>query len=191
MKKLWQWQGPVLEGIYEQVIKILVPDHDRSGLAETPKRVAKAWEHWAGGYDVDPKEILKTFEDGAEGYNQMVHVRNLPFYSHCEHHLAPFFGTATIAYIPNQRIVGLSKLGRLLDAFARRLQVQERMTRQIADALQDCLEPTGVGVVITARHLCMESRGIRVQGADTVTTALRGAIMDEPQTRNEFLLLSK
>jgi len=166
------------------------PEYGREGTAETPARFAKAWDYWTSGYSIDPAELLKTFQDGAEGYDQMVSVVNIPIYSKCEHHLADIFGTATIAYIPNGRVVGLSKLSRLADCFARRLQVQERMTQQIADALQEHLEPLGVGVVIKARHMCMESRGICQQGHHTVTTALHGAIKDEPQTRAEFLRLA-
>ena len=131
------------------------------------------------------------FEDGAEKHDQMVTVRDIPIYSHCEHHLAPIFGTVTISYIPNGRIVGLSKLSRLADMYARRLQVQERLTDQIADALFEHLEAKGVGVVIKARHMCMESRGICQQGHHTVTTALRGAMKDEPDTRSEFLRLAQ
>lgn len=169
----------------------LVEDHGREGLAETPARVAKAWAHWTSGYDVDIAKLMKVFEDGGERYDQMVLVKDIPIYSKCEHHLADIFGTCSIAYIPNGRIVGLSKLSRLADAFARRLQVQERLTDQIADALVEHLQPLGVGVLIKARHLCMESRGICQQGHHTVTTALRGAIKDEPQTRSEFLMLAK
>jgi len=132
-----------------------------------------------------------VFEDGAEKHDQMVTVRDIPIYSHCEHHLAPIFGTVTISYIPNGRIVGLSKLSRLADMYARRLQVQERLTDQIADALFEHLEAKGVGVVIKARHMCMESRGICQQGHHTVTTALRGAMKDEPDTRSEFLRLAQ
>ena len=136
---------------------------------------------------MDPKSILKVFEDGAEKHDQMVTVKDIPFYSHCEHHLAPFFGTVTISYIPNGKIVGLSKLSRLADMFARRLQVQERLTDQIADALMEHLGPIGVGVMIKARHMCMESRGTRQQGHHTITTALRGVMKTEHQTRSEFL----
>jgi GTP cyclohydrolase I len=139
---------------------------------------------------MDPKALLKVFEDGAEQYDQMVVVKDIPIYSHCEHHLAPIFGTATIAYIPNGKIVGLSKLSRLADGFARRLQVQERLTNQIADSLMKELDPIGVGVIIKARHLCMESRGICQQGHHTITTALRGAIKDEDQVRAEFLQIA-
>lgn len=159
----------------------------REGLAETPARVVKAWKHWCGGYYMDPAEILKVFADGAEAYDEMVLVKDIPIYSKCEHHLADIFGTASIAYIPNGKIVGLSKLSRLADCFARRLQVQERMTAQIADALVEHLQPKGVGVLIKARHMCMESRGIRQQGHHTVTSALRGCIKDDPRSRAEFL----
>lgn len=182
--------GETVEGIEANVTRILQyvgEDVRRPGLLETPKRVSKAWNHWCGGYAIKPEEILKVFEDGAETYDQMVTVKNIPFYSHCEHHLAPFFGTATVSYIPDGKIVGLSKLSRLVDAFARRLQVQERLTDQIADALFDNLKPHGVGVVIKARHMCMESRGICQQGHHTITTSLRGALKDDPSVRAEFL----
>lgn len=161
----------------------------RPGLVETPIRVAKAMSHWFGGYAVDVPALFKVFEDGAEGADQMVAVCNIPFYSKCEHHMADIFGHATVAYIPRGRIVGLSKLNRVVDAYARRLQVQERLTNNIADAVQTHLDPIGVGVYITARHMCMESRGVCQHGHYTVTTALRGAIKDEPQTRAEFLAL--
>lgn len=161
----------------------------RPGLLETPIRVAKAFEHWFGGYAVDIPGLFKVFEDGAEGADQMVAVCRIPFYSKCEHHMADIFGHATVAYIPRGRIVGLSKLNRVVDAYARRLQVQERLTNNIADAIQNHLDPIGVGVFITARHMCMESRGVCQHGHHTVTTALRGAIKDEPQTRAEFLAL--
>lgn len=168
----------------------LVKDSGREGLQETPARVAKAWAHWTSGYDVDIAKLLKVFEDGGETYDQMVLVKDIPIYSKCEHHLADIFGTATIAYIPNGKIVGLSKLSRLADAYARRLQVQERLTEQIADALVEHLNPVGVGVLVRARHMCMESRGICQQGHHTVTTALRGAIRDEGRARSEFLQLA-
>jgi GTP cyclohydrolase I len=146
----------------EDVVRVLLyylhEDPDREGLRETPSRVAQAWKEWTRGYSQDPAEVLKCFEDGGEDYDQMVMVKNLPFFSHCEHHLAPFFGTATIAYLPNKRIVGLSKLGRVLDIFARRLQVQERLTTQIADALNKHLDPKGVGVLVKARHLCFDEQ---------------------------------
>lgn len=163
----------------------------REGLLETPARAAKAWSHWTSGYDVDPADVLKVFEDGADGYDQMVVVKDIPLYSKCEHHMADIFGTATIAYIPNGKIVGLSKLSRLLDVFARRLQVQERLTCQVANSIEEHLAPLGVGVVIKARHMCMESRGICQQGHHTITCALRGVLKDDPSARAEFMALAK
>lgn len=180
-----------IEDNVTRIIQFIGEDVTRSGLIETPKRVAKAWQHWGGGYGADIPKILKTFEDGADGCDEMVVVKDIPFYSHCEHHLAPFFGTATVAYIPDGKIVGLSKIPRIVDAYARRLQVQERLTNQVADALWDNLCPKGVGVLIQARHLCMESRGIQKQGSLTATSALRGVMKDDARARAEFLALSK
>jgi GTP cyclohydrolase I len=176
--------------IVRNLLRLVGEDPQREGLSETPARVIKAWRHWCSGYAMDASELLKVFEDGAEGYDEMVTVKDIPIYSKCEHHLADIFGTCTISYIPNGKIVGLSKLSRLADMFARRLQVQERMTSQIANALEEHLQPKGVGVVIKARHMCMESRGICQQGHHTVTTALRGAMREEPETRAEFLRLA-
>lgn len=191
---VWPWEAD-LEGSFEgnitRMLQFIGEDPARGGLAETPRRVARAWQFWCSGYNKDPKSVLKVFEDGAKGCDEMVLVRDIPIYSHCEHHLAPIFGTASIAYIPDGRIVGLSKLSRLADVFARRLQVQERMTNQIADALDEHLKPKGVGVVIKARHLCMESRGVCQQGHVTITSALRGAIKERPEARAEFLDLTR
>lgn len=169
------------------ILAVLDPNHSREGIRETPDRVAKAWLEWTRGYDVDIAALLKTFEDGAERYDEMVLVKDIPIYSKCEHHLADIFGTASIAYIPSAKVVGLSKLSRLADAFARRLQVQERLTVQIADALDEHLAPKGVAVLIRARHMCMESRGICQQGHHTVTSALRGVFKNDPSARAEFL----
>lgn len=180
-----------IENATSALLHAVDPEFGREGTAETPARVAKAWNHWTSGYDVDIAKLLKVFEDGGERYNQMVLVKDIPIYSKCEHHLADIFGTASIAYIPNGKIVGLSKLSRVADAFARRLQVQERLTDQIADALVEHLQPLGVGVLVRARHMCMESRGLCQQGHHTITTALRGAMRDDPQAREEFLLLAK
>lgn len=163
----------------------------RGGLVETPERVAKAWEFWTSGYNKSAADVLKVFEDGGENYDEMVLVKDIPVYSHCEHHLAPIFGTATVAYIPNGRIVGLSKLSRLVDLHGRRLQVQERMTNDIAEDLWTHLKPKGVGVLIRARHMCMESRGLCQQGHHTVTSALRGVLKEQPEARAEFLELAK
>ncbi len=165
-------------------------DLKREGLLETPDRVTKAWKHWTSGYAQDPAAILKVFKDGAENYDEMVVVKDIPFYSHCEHHLAPFFGVATIGYIPDGNIVGLSKLSRLLNLYARRLQVQERLTAQVAGALEEHLTPLGVGVVLKARHMCIESRGVAQRGTITVTSALSGAIKNDSKARVEFLALA-
>lgn len=185
-----EMQGLQEEYLIHRLLHELIGEPEREGLLETPARVVKAWKHWTSGYNADIGGLLKVFEDGADGYDQMVIVKDIPIYSKCEHHLADIFGTATIAYIPDGRIVGLSKLSRLADAFARRLQVQERLTCQIADALDEHLKPKGVGVIIKARHMCMESRGIRQQGHHTVTSALRGALKDDPTARAEFILLA-
>jgi GTP cyclohydrolase I len=179
------------ENLITQLLLNVIGETMRPGLVETPSRVVKAWEEKTSGYGVDIPGLLKVFEDGAEGYDEMVIVKDIPIYSQCEHHLESIFGTATIAYIPNGKIVGLSKLSRLADAFARRLQVQERLTAQIADALNENLQPKGVGVIIKARHMCMESRGLKQQGHHTITSALRGVIKTDPTARSEFLLLAQ
>ncbi|MGI4849223.1 MAG: GTP cyclohydrolase I, partial [Janthinobacterium lividum] len=137
---------------WRRMLRHLGENPDRQGLQETPARVAKAWQHWTSGYRQDPAEILKVFEDGAEKYSELIVVRGIPVYSHCEHHLAPFFGTATVGYTPNGKIVGLSKLTRLVDCFAKRLQVQERLTMQVAESFMEILQPLSVGVVIRCRH---------------------------------------
>lgn len=191
---IFPWEASAEGGIEDNIKRLLQyvgEDPARGGLLETPRRVAKAWGQWCSGYDKNPADILKVFEDGAEKCDEMVIVKDIPIYSKCEHHLADIFGTATIAYIPNGKIVGLSKLSRLADMFARRLQVQERLTNQIADALEEHLQPKGVGVIIRARHLCMESRGICQQGHHTITSALRGVLRDKPEARAEFISLAK
>lgn len=171
-----------------QLLQGVGEDPLREGLQETPHRVAKAWSKWTEGYTMDPAAILKSFEE--RDYDEMVLVKDIPVYSKCEHHLADIFGTASIAYIPQGRVLGLSKLSRLANIFARRLQVQERLTNQIADALQDSeLNPKGVGVILRCRHMCMESRGICQQGHHTVTSALRG-VMKTGEPRAEFLRLA-
>jgi GTP cyclohydrolase I len=179
------------EADWRRLLEHLGEDPDRPGLIETPHRVQKAWKHWVSGYGQDPAEVLKAFEDGAEQYNELIVVKNIPVYSHCEHHLAPFFGKATVGYVPNGKIVGLSKLTRLVDVFSKRLQVQERMTMQIAEALMQVLEPKAVGVVVKCRHLCMESRGIRTAGEETVTSAMLGELQPNLAMRTEFLALAR
>lgn len=174
------------EHVIDELLQFLDPDPDREGLRETPKRVTAAWNFWTSGYDEDPANILKTFIDGSENYDEMVVQLAIPFYSHCEHHLTIFFGYAHVGYLPNGHIVGLSKLGRLVEIFSRRLTVQERITSQVADALMKHLNAKGAGVVLSARHMCMESRGIQKVGTITTTSALRG-VFKEGAARSEFL----
>ena len=172
-----------------RMIQHIGDNPNREGLLETPKRVVKAWDAWFSGYKQDPKEVLKVFKDGAEGYDEMVLETDIPVYSTCEHHMASIFGVAHVAYIPDGAVVGLSKLVRVVDGFARRLQVQERLTAQIADCLEKELKPLGVGVVLQCRHMCMESRGVSKPGVVTTTSALRGAIKEEDSARAEFMSL--
>lgn len=175
------------EELIRRLLILLGEDPNREGLQETPVRFLKAWRYWTSGYGQDPKEILKTFEDGAQDYSELVFQGNIPFYSTCEHHMAPIFGVVHVGYIPDKRIVGLSKMPRLVEVFARRLQVQERMTTQIAHAMQDHLKPRAVGVVVRGRHMCIESRGIQKVGTMTYTSALLGAFRDDQAARSEFL----
>ena len=164
---------------------------DREGLVETPKRVVKAYEEFFAGYEDDPEEILrKTFEE-VEGYDEMVLVKNIRLESHCEHHIVPILGKAHIAYIPNNRVVGISKLARIVDAFGKRLQTQETMTAQIANTIEKVLEPKGDAVVIDAAHQCMTTRGIHKPESSTVTSCMRGIFKENPRTRNEFLTFIK
>jgi GTP cyclohydrolase I len=183
------FRDPLL-GHIRDLLAYIGEDPDREGLQETPARFLKAWKEWAKGYTIDPASILKTFEDGAENCgDEFVIVRDIPIISKCEHHLADITGVVHIGYIPDGRIVGLSKLARLADLFARRLQVQERLTNQIADALVEHLQPKGVGVVIHAAHACMSTRGVNIQGSITTTSAMRGVCLTNPAARAEFLTL--
>lgn len=179
------------ENDWRRFLRSVGENPDRPGLIETPARVVKAWQHWTSGYRQDPASVMKAFEDGAEDYNELIVVRNIPVYSHCEHHLAPFFGKATVGYLPDGKIVGLSKLTRLVECFTKRLQVQERLTMQVANALMEILEPRAAGVVIRCRHLCMESRGIRTTGEETVTSAMLGELQTNLGMRTEFLDLAR
>ena len=177
------------ESLVRRQLELLGEDPERDGLLRTPNRVAKSLAWLTSGYGLDAAQVVgdAVFE---EGHESMVVVRDIELYSLCEHHLLPFFGKAHIAYIPNGRIVGLSKLPRLVEVFARRLQVQERLTEQIADAIQDVLHPRGVGVVIEAQHLCMMMRGVEKQNSSTITSALRGEFRTCAMTRDEFLRLA-
>jgi GTP cyclohydrolase I len=175
----------------EKAVKTLIEwagdDPTREGLVETPKRVVKAYEQFFEGYDLDPEEILrKTFEE-VEGYDEMVIVKDIRLESHCEHHIVPILGKAHIGYIPNNRVVGISKLARIVDVFGKRLQTQETMTSQIANVIQKVLDPKGVAVVIDASHQCMTTRGVHKPESSTVTSAMKGIFKENAVTRNEFL----
>jgi GTP cyclohydrolase I len=164
-------------------------DPSRNGLLDTPARVVRAYEEYFRGYDEDPKTILGRSFDETEGYDEVVVLKDIPFSSHCEHHIAPILGKAHIAYLPKSRVVGISKLARLVETFARRLQIQEKMTAQIANSLNDVLEPRGVAVVIEAAHECMTTRGIDKPGVNMVTSTMLGAFREDPSTRREFMAI--
>jgi GTP cyclohydrolase IA len=176
------------EGLIEALLKEVGEDPTREGLRRTPARVARALEYLLSGYQQDPREILEqaVFH---ENYNEMVILRDIDFYSMCEHHMLPFFGKAHVAYVPDGRIVGLSKLARIVDMMGRRLQVQERMTNEIASALNDVLRPKGVGVVLEAKHLCMQMRGVQQQNTYAITSSMLGEFDVDPKTRAEFMQL--
>jgi GTP cyclohydrolase IA len=179
-----------LEDVVRRQLELIGEDPSRDGLVKTPARVAASLSWLTRGYAMDPADVIgdALFE---EAHENMVMVRDIELYSMCEHHMLPFYGKAHIAYIPNGRIVGLSKLPRIVDVFAQRLQVQERLTEQVAQALTDVLEPRGVGVVIEAYHLCMMMRGVQKQNSRTITSSLRGVFRDDPKTRDEFLRLAQ
>jgi GTP cyclohydrolase I len=164
-------------------------DPDREGLVETPVRVVRSYSEFFSGYGQDPKEILaKTFSE-VDGYDEMIVMNDIRFESHCEHHMVPIIGKAHIGYLPDKRVVGISKLARLVDVYARRLQIQEKMTVQIADTLQEVLQPKGVGVVVEAAHQCMTTRGVHKPGAALVTSRMLGAFRQDVSTRREFLAI--
>ena len=172
---------------FERIIDLLGEDTEREGLKKTPLRAAKAMKFLTEGYEMEPKQIMQNAIFN-EDYNEMVIVKDIELYSLCEHHMLPFFGKAHIAYIPNGKIVGLSKIPRVVDVFSRRLQVQERLTEQVLDCINETLEPIGVGVVIEASHMCMMMRGVQKQNSTTTTSGFRGSFK-EMDTRNEFLKL--
>jgi GTP cyclohydrolase IA len=177
-----------LSSLYKSILDLLVVDNNREGLLKTPERVAKAMQYLTNGYDIDPADILKTAKF-KESYQQMVIVKDIEIYSLCEHHLLPFFGKAHIAYIPKGYITGLSKIARVAEAYARRLQVQERLTVEILNCIQETLDPMGVAVVIEAKHLCMVMRGIQKQNSVTTTSAFTGEFLNNVKTREEFIHL--
>ncbi|MBJ6362804.1 GTP cyclohydrolase I FolE [Paenibacillus sp. GCM10012307] len=178
-----------LEYHVKEILKLIGENVEREGLLETPARVTRMYEEIFSGYDVDPRDVLGVTFD--ENHEELVIVRDIVYYSQCEHHMAPFFGKAHIGYIPSGKIAGLSKLARLVDAITRRLQVQERITTQIADIMEEVLKPTGVMVVVEGEHLCMCSRGVKKPGSKTVTSAVRGEFRSNPALRSEFLSLLK
>jgi len=174
-----------VESLVLKLLDSIGEDTQREGLIKTPHRVAKAYEYIFGGYDKNPSEVLNDalFESKS---SEMVVVRDIEFYSMCEHHILPFFGRVHVAYIPDGKVVGLSKIPRLVDIFARRLQIQEKLTEEIADAIMTTIKPRGVGVVINARHMCMEMRGVEKMHSSTTTSALRGLFLKDAKTREEF-----
>ncbi len=180
--------GASFEDLVAEMIRRLGDDPDREGLRQTPERVSKSMSFLTRGYDMSPGEVINDalFE---ESHRNMVMVKDIEMYSLCEHHLLPFFGKVHVAYIPNGKIVGLSKTARLVEVFARRLQVQERLTEQIVQALWDLVEPEGAGVVVEAYHLCMMMRGVQKQNSKTITSAMRGTFLGDQKTRDEFLRL--
>ncbi len=179
----------------EQAVRTLLrwagDDPAREGLRDTPARVARAFEDWFSGYAVDPEEYLaRTFEEVA-GYDELIVLRDIEFESHCEHHLAPIIGRAHVGYLPDSKVVGISKLARVVDTYARRLQVQEKLTAQIAGCIERVLKPRGVGVVVEAVHQCMTTRGVHKRGVSMVTSTLLGSFREDARTRDEFLRLTR
>lgn len=177
------------EDAIRTLLKWAGDDPSREGLLDTPKRVAKAYRDWFSGYEQDPVEYLaRTFEE-VEGYDEMIVLKDIRFESHCEHHLAPIIGKAHVAYLPTNKVVGISKLARVVEVFARRLQVQEKLTAQVANTIQDVLEPQGVAVVIEASHQCMTTRGVHKPGVTMVTSTMLGSFRRDPMTRRELLTI--
>jgi len=175
--------------LIKQLILEIGEDPNREGLLETPDRVAKSYTKLFEGYSEDPKNLITVFDN--EGYNEMLIAKDIDYYSMCEHHMLPFFGRAFIGYIPNDKIIGLSKMPRMIEIFSRRLQNQERLTKQVADSLNDLLKPKGVGVVLKAEHLCMKARGVEKQNCEIITSHFTGLFIKDDRTRSEFLNLIK
>ena len=175
----------------EEAVRTLIrwagDDPSREGLLGTPDRVVRSYEEFFAGYGQDPEDILRTTFEEVEGYDEMVLLKDIPFQSHCEHHMVPILGKAHVGYLPDRRVVGISKLARVVEAYARRLQIQEKMTAQIANAINDVLKPKGVAVVVEAEHECMTTRGVHKQGVAMITSTMLGAFREDPSTRREFL----
>jgi len=178
-----------VEKAFRTIIRWAGDNPDREGLAQTPARMARAYKEYFAGYEVDPATVLSTTFEETDGYDEMIVLRAIPFESHCEHHMAPIIGRAWIGYVPAHRVVGISKLARVVEIYAKRLQIQERMTAQIANAIHDALQPNGVGVVIKAAHQCLSARGVHKHDTDLVTSQLIGCFRDHAVTRQEFLAL--
>jgi GTP cyclohydrolase IA len=179
-----------VEEVFRTIIRWTGDDPEREGLIETPARAARAFEEFFAGYAQDPAQILqKTFEE-IDGYDEMVVLRGIPFESHCEHHMAPILGRAWVAYMPKDRVVGISKLARVVEAYAKRLQIQEKMTAQIANTINEVLKPHGVGVILRATHHCMTTRGVHKPDSELITSRMVGCFRDNPLTRQEFLAMA-
>jgi GTP cyclohydrolase I len=176
-----------VEEAVRTIIRWTGDDPEREGLIDTPARVVRAYEEWFAGYKEDPRHLLERCFEEVAGYDELVLLRDIRFESHCEHHMAPIIGRAHIGYLPDQRVVGISKLARLVEAFAKRLQIQERLTAEIAQCIEQVLKPRGVAVVIEATHECMTTRGVHNCGVSMVTSRMLGAFRDNPETRQEFL----
>lgn len=177
------------EAIVRQMLTAIGENPDRDGLLETPNRVARAWGEFFQGYKADPVEVFKAFDPEEYGPGELVLLRNVEFYSMCEHHMVPFHGKAHIAYIPGEKVIGVSKLARLLDIFAKRLQIQERIGQQVTNALMQHLQPKGAACILIAKHLCISSRGVQKQHSEMVTSSLTGCFLEEPSTRSELMQL--
>lgn len=192
MPHIYEGERPTKEQA-EAAVKTLLAyagdDPEREGLIGTPDRVVRAYDEWFAGYKEDPKALLeRTFEDAA-GYDEIICLRNIRMESHCEHHMVPIVGTCHVAYLPSDKVVGISKLARVVECYGKRLQIQEKMTAQIADAIESVLQPRGVAVIVEAAHLCMTTRGIRKPGVSMITSAMRGVFMDKSSARSELLAL--
>jgi GTP cyclohydrolase I len=186
-----QTQRLLAEELVREMVAMIGENPDREGLLDTPKRVVKSWKELYAGYQMNPGDILKTSFAEKAGYDQMVVLRDIDYFSTCEHHLLPFFGRVHVAYIPGEAVVGISKLARLVECFARRLQIQEVMTSQIADSIMDHLKPHGVGVMVEGQHFCMTARGVKKQEARMVTSALRGDFLSSAVRQEFFSLVQK
>jgi len=178
-----------MENNLKEILKFVGDDPEREGLLDTPKRIIKSWEKLFGGYKQNPKDILTTFS--SDGYDEIVLLKDIEMYSTCEHHMLPFVGKAHVGYIPRDKVIGISKLARLVEIYARRLQIQERLTNQIATTLQEILDPVAVGVIIEAQHFCMKARGVEKQDSVMTTSTMLGAFREDNKSRQEFLELIK